>query len=101
MARMPFDPEPAVLMTPCDVNQAKPHPESIYKSCEQLGVSPEATIYVGDHQRDIYAGQAAGCFAIGVSYGYIEDEDNPANWGADALAHSSIELATMIREMSA
>jgi 2-phosphoglycolate phosphatase len=101
MARMPFDPPTPSLVTPCDVSHSKPHPESIYLSCSNLKVTPEETIYVGDHQRDIYAGQSAGCFSIAATYGYIEDGDNPDDWGADASADSSEALADMIREMIA
>ena len=49
-------------MTPCDVKRAKPDPEAILLAAEQLSVSPEQMVYVGDHLRDIQAGNAAGCF---------------------------------------
>jgi phosphoglycolate phosphatase len=99
MAKMPFNPGPGTLVTPCDVSQAKPHPESILKACADLSVAPEHTVYVGDHQRDVYAGQSAGCYAIGVGYGYIEDGDSPRDWGAEAVVNTPAELAQLIREM--
>lgn len=99
MSAMNFNPEAGSLVTPCDVTHAKPHPESIILSCVNLGASPGRTVYVGDHKRDIDAGRTAGCFTIAASYGYIETHDDPLQWGADAIAHTSEDLATMIRRM--
>lgn len=99
MNAMDFDPACKSLVTPCDVAQAKPHPESILLSCTNLGVAPENTVYVGDHKRDIDAGKAAGCFTVAAVYGYIADNDDPSLWQADASARSSEELATMLTRM--
>ncbi len=101
MAKMPFEPPAGVLVTPCDVTHSKPHPEAIYLGCQQLGSDPEQSVYIGDHQRDILAGKSAGCYSIAATYGYIEDGDDPEDWGADASAASSEALADMIREMIA
>ena len=73
MQAMPFEPGAGVLVTPCDVTQAKPHPEPVLLAAAELKVAPEAMAYVGDHIRDIESGNAAGCFTIAVKYGYIED----------------------------
>lgn len=99
MAKMPFDPPAGVLVTPCDVTHSKPHPEAIHLGCQQLGSDPELSVYIGDHKRDILAGKSAGCFSIAATYGYIEDSDDPEDWGADASTDSSEALANMIREM--
>jgi len=99
MTAMNFKPATASLVTPCDVTHAKPHPEAILLSCANLGSDPGRTIYIGDHQRDIDAGRSAGCFTIAAAYGYIEDHDDPNSWQADAIAHSSEDLATMITRM--
>lgn len=101
MARMPFNPSAGSLVTPCDVSRAKPDPESILLSCRNLSAEPENTLYIGDHLRDIEAGRAAGCFTIAASYGYLADEDDPAEWHADATAESSESLADMIKRMIA
>jgi len=99
MNAMDFDPVCGCLVTPCDVAEAKPHPESILLSCTRLDARPENTVYIGDHKRDIDAGRAAGCYTIAATYGYIADDDDPDTWRADATANSSEELATMITRM--
>jgi phosphoglycolate phosphatase len=58
----------AVVLGP-DVSQRKPHPEGILKCLQQLGVAPEAALYVGDTPLDIQASRAAGVQAIGVLTG--------------------------------
>src|SRR5258708_24636708 len=44
--------------------QHKPHPEGLLLSMEDLGVSPDETIYVGDGVSDIGAGKAANVRAV-------------------------------------
>ncbi len=50
-----------------DVEKAKPYPDSVLKLCEELGVTPEETILVGDTKNDYRAGKAAGCFVVGLN----------------------------------
>lgn len=60
-----------VIVTPLDVKNPKPHPESIYRALKKLGVVIGRTIVFGDSPTDIQAGKAAGCLTIGASYGYF------------------------------
>ena len=83
-------------MCPDDVNNRKPHPESLYLNCRQLGCAPHEAVYVGDHLRDVEAGRSAGMYTIAAAYGYIEPDDDPQSWGADALANCSTELTDLI-----
>lgn len=72
-----------VLVCPDDVSQTKPHPEPMYLACNTLSVLPEHTIYVGDHIRDIQAGNNAGMKTIAVGFGYIPSHENINDWQAD------------------
>ncbi len=51
---------------------AKPHPAPLLAAAEQLGIDPLRCVYVGDAERDITAGVAAGMRTIVARYGYIE-----------------------------
>src|SRR5699024_7921958 len=51
-----------------DVNQAKPHPESIHIATERIGADNETTLMVGDNQHGIQAGQKAGVQTAGVAW---------------------------------
>jgi phosphoglycolate phosphatase len=74
------------------VNSPKPHPESIYLACQQLGIQPQQAIYIGDAERDIRAGRLAGLKTIACRYGYIVDLDDIKNWQADLVVDTPTDL---------
>ena len=84
------------LVCPDDVKDRKPHPESLYLNCREINCAPHEAIYIGDHLRDVEAGRRAGMYTIAAGYGYIEPDDDPVSWGADALADCSTDLAQLI-----
>lgn len=84
------------LVCPDDVKDRKPHPESLYRNCREIGCAPHEAIYVGDHLRDVDAGKRAGMYTVAAAYGYIEPDDDPASWGADAIARCSTDLAALL-----
>ena len=61
----------------------KPHPDPLFKACEELGVDPTHCVYIGDAERDIEAGRRAGMKTIAATYGYLEADDDVAAWQAD------------------
>ena len=48
------------------VQYHKPHPEGVLKALEQLGVTAEEAIFVGDNATDIHAGNQAGVISTGI-----------------------------------
>jgi len=74
----------------------KPNPGQVLHACEIIGVSPESVLYVGDAPRDIEAGRAAGSTTVAAAYGYIPADDDPADWGADAIARDVEELTKIV-----
>lgn len=52
-----------------DVTRHKPHPEGLLKAMEELGVSPEETLYCGDTVLDAEAAKEAGCDFVAVLNG--------------------------------
>ena len=63
----------------------KPHPAPLLVAAERLGIAPERCVYVGDAERDVTAGVAAGMHTIVARYGYIEPHEAPEAWPADGL----------------
>ncbi|MCB1705131.1 MAG: HAD-IA family hydrolase [Halioglobus sp.] len=96
LQKLGIQPPPGSVVCPDDVRHRKPHPESLYLNCRELGCAPHEAIYVGDHLRDIEAGRAAGMYTIAAGYGYIEAGDDPQQWGANAQAHHSTDLLELI-----
>jgi len=74
----------------------KPEPGPVLLGCDVIGIDPQASIYVGDAERDIEAGRRAGTATIAATYGYITEEDDPREWGADVIAATTDELAQII-----
>ncbi|ALO46291.1 HAD-IA family hydrolase [Pseudohongiella spirulinae] len=86
----------AVLICPDHVSHSKPHPEPLLLACKRLGCEPEASIYVGDHPRDIEAGRAAGMATIAAAYGYLPPESPIDDWQADFIAASTDDISRYI-----
>jgi 2-phosphoglycolate phosphatase len=91
-----LQPAPSCVVCPDDVSETKPHPEALFLSCKQIGCTPQQAIYVGDHRRDIEAGTRAGMYTVAACYGYIEENDNPKEWGATNQVDASTKLQHLI-----
>ncbi len=74
----------------------KPHPEPMLTACRQAQVKPEHCVYIGDAEHDICAGKNAHMKTLAALYGYLKPDDQPENWGADALINTPAQLTTWI-----
>ena len=74
------------------LDKKKPDPAPLLHACDTIGVIAENTVYIGDDERDIVAGKAAGMHTLVASYGYINSDEDPLSWGADGMLHSAAEL---------
>lgn len=74
----------------------KPDPAPLLLACDVIGVEPETSIYIGDAERDIEAGQRAGMGTIAAAYGYITEADDPREWDADVIAMTTEELTQIV-----
>ena len=66
----------------------KPHPAPLYAAAKELGFDAADCVYVGDAERDITAGIAAGMKTLVARYGYFAPEDAPERWPADGCIDS-------------
>ena len=96
LERLDLQPPPGSVVCPEDVTDRKPHPESLYLNCRELGCRPHEAVYIGDHARDIAAGKSAGVFTIAAAYGYIEPHDSAEQWGANRCVTCSTELEPLL-----
>lgn len=76
---------------------AKPHPEPLFEAARQLGIAPERCAYVGDDERDIIAGRAAGMPTVAAAYGYLGATAATEGWNADATIVSPAALLKLLR----
>ena len=77
---------------------AKPHPEPLLEAARQLGVPATSCFYVGDDERDILAGRAAGMGTVAATYGYMGEQAEVARWDADAAISSPLEFLQLLKE---
>ncbi len=74
------------------LSKRKPDPEPLLYACEQVGITPRRSLYVGDAERDMQAGKQAGMIALVAGFGYLGSEDRPENWGADGFLERPTDL---------
>lgn len=77
--------------------KAKPHPDPLLEAARRLEVPPAACLYVGDDERDIVAGRAAGMFTVAARYGYLGERAETAHWGAHAEVNFPLELLKLLQ----
>lgn len=87
----------AALVGGDTLDRRKPYPDPIWHVCTAIGVSVHHTIMVGDDERDIAAGRAAGCaLTIATSYGYLEHPEQVISWGADMIVTKPTQLVAVL-----
>ena len=82
----------ACLLCGDDAPQPKPAPDTLLMACAQMQCQAEQCIYVGDAERDVQAGRAAGMKTVVALFGYLAETDRPREWGADALIETPVAL---------
>lgn len=77
---------------------SKPHPQMVLNCLAATGIDPGDAVMVGDTEFDMAMGRAAGCRAIGVSWGYHPVERVRAG-GAERIVDSFEELEAALGRM--
>jgi N-acetyl-D-muramate 6-phosphate phosphatase len=76
---------------------SKPHPAPLLEAARQLKLEPGRCIYVGDDERDVVAGLAAGMGTVAATYGYLGGNVDTLLWGAHARIRSPLELLVLLQ----
>ena len=82
----------AVLIAGDTTPHVKPHPEPLLEAARRLSVAPASCAYVGDDQRDIVAGRAAGMCTLAAAWGYLGQGEPVQAWAADVVLDSPAQL---------
>lgn len=75
----------------------KPDPTAVNMIMDELGVSPDECIYVGDTSTDMQTGINAGIYKIGVLWGFRDRNDLRA---ADAVIDDPSEITEIVRRIN-
>ena len=78
----------------------KPHPAPLLHACELTQSDPAKTVYIGDAERDIEAGRRAGTKTLIAMYGYISEDETPADWQADGMIDTPYEIEQRLSEFN-
>jgi len=97
IASLPLLASAAVVVCGDTTPHAKPHPEPLFEAARRLGLAPSDCVYVGDDERDIVAGRAAGMRTVAALYGYLGPQARPEAWGADARIERLSDLMGVLR----
>ena len=76
---------------------AKPHPAPLLEAARQIGIAPDRCLYVGDDERDIIAGRAAGMPTVAAAYGYLGATAATDHWQADATIATPLALLGLLQ----
>ncbi len=97
LQQLGLDTRTAVTLCPDDVKNTKPHPEPLLKAAGVVNCPPATCWYVGDHERDILSGKAAGMTTIAARYGYLESPAAAQDWLADYIIDHPSELLDLFQ----
>lgn len=95
-AAMPLFTTASAIVSGDTTPHAKPHPAPLLEAAQQLGLAPDLCLYVGDDERDIVAGHAAGMRTVAATYGYLGSKTDVAAWNAHAQINSPLALLQLI-----
>ena len=95
--RLNIENRAACIVCGDDAPQPKPSPATLLIACKQVGVAPSHCVYVGDAERDVQAGKAADMLTIVALFGYIDETDNPHEWGADVMIQQPKDLLNFLK----
>jgi N-acetyl-D-muramate 6-phosphate phosphatase len=97
MPHFTFAAPPAVVLSPEQVSQPKPHPAMLHHACDLLGCAPAEALYIGDHPRDIECGLRAGTITLAVGYGFTQTPTEHLQWGAHHAVDSAHQIWPLLQ----
>jgi phosphoglycolate phosphatase len=73
----------------------KPDPTGMLEICEKLKIPPGSFIYLGDTATDMKTSVTAGCFSVGVLWGFRSEEELRDN-GANAIVKDPLDVLDLL-----
>jgi len=88
-----------VTLQTADRHPSKPHPSMLEQAMADAAATPATTAMIGDTRFDMEMAKAAGCAAIGVSWGY-HNEQELRDGGADVVADHPSALVAILEALA-
>ncbi len=83
MIKMGFEKLMPTIISGDSTLHSKPHTAPMLLAAQQLSVSPDQILYLGDAERDMQAAKACGMYAGLAKWGYIGPSDVITEWPSD------------------
>lgn len=96
LAALPLATAPAVLFCGDCLPVRKPDPAPVLAACGVLGRPPGVVWFVGDDERDVQAGRAAGCRTAVAAWGYVPAGGGYLRWGGDRVLARPEEVLKLL-----
>ncbi|MDB6097093.1 MAG: phosphoglycolate phosphatase-like, clustered with ubiquinone biosynthesis SAM-dependent [Francisellaceae bacterium] len=78
---------------------SKPHPEPLLYAAKIVGINPKDCLYIGDHERDMIAADAAGMTSCLALWGYLQSRELALSWKANYYLENCLELLAYLRKI--
>ncbi len=75
---------------------AKPSPEPLFAACSIINCKPQSCLFIGDSILDIQAATSANMPSVIALYGYIPENENPSDWGANYAINNPGDLLKLL-----
>ena len=102
--KLNFPSKPLSVISGDTLAVRKPDPAPLLLAAKECNVSPERCLYIGDHIRDIEAGNNAGMKTASALFGYLPDlpESNSEKpWPADFHFETPFEISQFFKTLKA
>lgn len=87
-----------VTLQTADLGPGKPHPGMLVRAMSEAGTDPTFTVMIGDTTYDMEMARSAGTHAVGVAWGYHNDDELKAA-GAHRIVRSFGELPNALNNL--
>lgn len=88
-----------VTLQTADTAASKPHPDMMLRAMDEVGADPSTTVMVGDTTYDMQMARNAGARAVGVAWGY-HDEEHLWDTGAHAVISDFADLPAVVEQVT-
>ncbi len=87
---------PDVVVSGDTCGEAKPSTKPMLYACQQINISPENCLYIGDAERDMLAGHNAGMKTVLAEWGYISQSDDIDSWLWDFSIQQPLDVLHLL-----
>lgn len=98
LTQLNLDHKPSCIISGDTLDKQKPDPAPLLHACTLMQAHAENCVYIGDAERDIQAGNAAGMHTLIAQWGYISDDEPCTQWRADGMLEKPADIIAWLEQ---